>query len=375
MIEFKTGDLFAEEAEAFVNSVNCVGVMGRGIALAFKRNFKDNYAAYRAQCEANEMQPGRVFVHERLKPTLERPLPIYIINLPTKRHWRSKSRPEDVEAGLEDLAAEIQRLGIRSVAMPAIASDLGGLPWTWVREQIESKLAPLAQQGVDVTVFEPGSGTSDGRPNTSRQAPPMDRFSAALIHIIDTLATDATDRCASERDVHGMMYLLQEAGSSLHLEFESKSQGLQAPRVMSKLRTLRPHYVTFRTTSHNEQSRQVCLVPGAASDAHNLVESVENMRLRFERVRCAVQAVGDLSLLVATAQAANGTNPHASRDRIVDAVQQSGLDGPAFKKTHIRNAVKSLRDSSILPRVGRGGRALKSPEGNQLVLSLDSVPM
>ena len=371
MIEYKTGDIFAEDAEALVNSVNCVGVMGRGIALAFKRRFKDNYAAYRAQCEANEMQPGRVFIHERRKPTLERPLPLYIINFPTKRHWRSKSRPEDVEAGLDDLAVQIQRLGIQSVAMPAIASDLGGLPWTWVRKQIDKRLAPLSDHGVDVTVFEPGSGESDGRPNPSRPVPPMDRFAAALVHIIDTRATDPANRCVSEQEVQDMMYLLQESGGSLGLEFRATSQGPHGARVTHKLRSLRPHYVTFRDGECNEQARQICLVPGSALDANNVVESVENMRLRFERVQHVVQRGGELPLIVATAQAAIETNPHAPRDQIVSAVQRRSADEPAFKKTHIRKAVKALRDFHVLPPVARGGRKPRSQEGNQLALSLD----
>lgn len=374
MIEFKKGDIFASDAEALVNSVNCVGVMGRGVALGFKRRFRDNYAAYRAHCDANEMQPGKVFIHERRAPTLEHPLPRYIINLPTKRHWRSKSRREDIEAGLDDLAAQIKDLEIRSLAMPAIASDLGGLPWPWVREQIETKLAPLSDRGVDVTVFEPGSGISDGRPNPSRQAPPMDRFAAAVIHIIDALASDSTDRCVEEQDVQGAMYLLQESGDSLGLEFQSTSEGPQALRVTQKLRSLRPHYVMLRNEDDNQQPLEICLVPGSASDARGMVESVTNMRLRFGRVHGAFEAVSDLSLLVATVEAARATNPYARRDLIVEAVQERVNRHSAYKKTHIRKAVKALRDFEVLPPSTPGGRKPKSAEGNQLTLSLDVPP-
>ena len=96
MIEYKTGDIFLEEADALVNSVNCVGVMGRGIALQFKRTFPDNFKAYADACKRSEVQPGRMFVYEtgQLTP------PRYIINFPTKRHWRGKSRMEDIESGL-----------------------------------------------------------------------------------------------------------------------------------------------------------------------------------------------------------------------------------------------------------------------------------
>ena len=125
MIEYKTGNLLHEDAEALVNSVNCVGVMGRGIALQFKRAWPDNFRAYAAACRRGEVRPGRMFVF----PTNQLDNPKYIINFPTKRHWRSKSRLEDIRAGLEALAQEIRQRKIRSVAVPPLGSGLGGLPW------------------------------------------------------------------------------------------------------------------------------------------------------------------------------------------------------------------------------------------------------
>ena len=123
MLTFKTGDILAEAADALVNTVNCVGVMGRGIALQFKRAFPDNFKAYAARCKRDQIQPGRVFVFETgtIVP------PRYIINFPTKRHWRGKSRLDDIEIGLESLAREIRARGIRSIAIPPLGSGLGGL--------------------------------------------------------------------------------------------------------------------------------------------------------------------------------------------------------------------------------------------------------
>src|SRR6476469_9938138 len=100
MIEYRTGDILRADAEALVNTVNCVGVMGRGIALQFKKIYPLNFKAYEAACERNEVQPGRMFVFETGQVTN----PKYIINFPTKRHWRGKSRIEDIESGLKALA-------------------------------------------------------------------------------------------------------------------------------------------------------------------------------------------------------------------------------------------------------------------------------
>jgi len=149
MIAYKTGDILEEEAEALVNTVNCVGSMRRGLALQFKKAWPENFKAYAAACRRHEVLPGRMFVFEtgQLTP------PHYIINFPTKRHWRGKSRMEDIEAGLKALAAEVRTRGIRSIAVPPLGAGLGGLDWAEVRTRIERTLEELPD--VKVIVFEP----------------------------------------------------------------------------------------------------------------------------------------------------------------------------------------------------------------------------
>ena len=149
MIQYTKGDILQAEAEALVNTVNCVGVMGRGIALKFKKAFPDNSKAHAAACKRKEVQPGRMFVFETGRVTW----PYYIINFPTKRHWRGKSRIEDIEAGLSALVQEIQARNIQSVAIPPLGSGLGGLDWNDVRPRIERAMSSLPH--VNVIVFEP----------------------------------------------------------------------------------------------------------------------------------------------------------------------------------------------------------------------------
>src|SRR5207237_3794364 len=104
MIERVQGDLLQADVDALVNAVNCVGVMGRGIALQFKTAYPDNYEFYRAACERKQLRPGAMLVYER-KPLGN---PRYIINFPTKRHWKEKSRLDDIKAGLSALVKEVQ---------------------------------------------------------------------------------------------------------------------------------------------------------------------------------------------------------------------------------------------------------------------------
>ncbi len=149
MITYITGNLLEAKTEALVNTVNCVGIMGKGIALQFKQAYPDNFGQYARACEAGEVQPGRMFVTH----TGSMLPPYYIINFPTKRHWRGRSRLEDIEAGLTALAQEIERLRIRSIALPPLGCGSGGLDWLDVRPRIEQALGAL--EDVQVVVYEP----------------------------------------------------------------------------------------------------------------------------------------------------------------------------------------------------------------------------
>ncbi len=149
MLEFKQGNLLEENAQALVNAVNCVGVMGKGIALQFKQAFPENFQQYNKACDAKEVQPGQMFT----VPTGKLFNPKYIINFPTKRHWREKSKIEYVQTGLKALVAEVQQLGITSIAIPALGCGNGGLDWVEVKPLIESAFAELP--GVKTIVFEP----------------------------------------------------------------------------------------------------------------------------------------------------------------------------------------------------------------------------
>lgn len=125
MIESTSGNIIKDNAEALVNTVNCVGVMGKGLALQFKKTFPDNFKAYEAACRQKQVRPGRMFVYE----TGDMFTPKYIVNFPTKRHWRDKSRYEDIESGFQALVQEIRERQIRSIAVPPLGFGLGGLHW------------------------------------------------------------------------------------------------------------------------------------------------------------------------------------------------------------------------------------------------------
>lgn len=149
MIDFKQGNLLEEKAEALVNTVNCVGVMGKGIALQFKQAFPENFHQYEKACRAGEVVVGRMFTVQ----TGSIFYPRFIINFPTKRHWRGKSKIEDIESGLVALIAEVRRLSINSIAIPALGCGNGGLNWVAIKPIIASAFTELPD--VKVVIFEP----------------------------------------------------------------------------------------------------------------------------------------------------------------------------------------------------------------------------
>ena len=149
MLELVTGDLLEADTEALVNAVNTEGVMSKGIALQFKRQYPDMFEDYQRACKESQVQPGRMHVYER--PDLFNPR--YIINFPTKRHWRTLSSIEDIKTGLTALSEEIRQRHIKSIALPALACGNGDLDWREVLPAIRS--APADLTDVRLLVYPP----------------------------------------------------------------------------------------------------------------------------------------------------------------------------------------------------------------------------
>ena len=147
MLTFVTGDIFAQPVDVLVNPVNCVGVMGRGLAAQFKRRYPAVFRAYREACRDGKLSSGRVL----LLPTGSA-RPRAIAHFPTKRHWRDASRVDDIDAGLRHLSTTIRRLHIPSIAVPPLGCGLGGLDWHTVRPLIAARLHRL---DCAITVLEP----------------------------------------------------------------------------------------------------------------------------------------------------------------------------------------------------------------------------
>lgn len=283
MISYTSGDILNADVEALVNTVNCVGIMGRGLALQFKNMFPENFEAYAAACARNAVQPGLMFVFE----TGELTNPRYIINFPTKRHWRGKSRMEDIEAGLTALREEIVRRGIRSIAIPPLGSGLGGLDWSAVKPRIAAALSPL--QHVDIRVYEP-TGAPDARAMVRRQeVPKMTAGRAALIVLMQRYIGGLMDPFVSLLEVHKLLYFLQEAGEGLRLQYTKGHYGPYAENLTHLLRAVEGHFISGYADGGDAPDKQLEIVPGAIADAEAMLTTATDTRERFDRVADLVE--------------------------------------------------------------------------------------
>lgn len=278
MIHFKTGDILAEDVEALVNTVNCVGVMGRGIALQFKKRFPDNFRAYSQACRREELQPGRMFVFE----TRCLANPRYVINFPTKRHWRANSRLDDIEAGLVDLSRQIRERGIRSVAIPPLGSGLGGLNWPTVRSRIEETLGAI--EDVQVVVFEPNAAPAADQTVRSRRVPTMTTGRAALVGLIDRYRRGLLDPFVTLLEVHKLMYFMQAAGEPLKLRFAKGPFGPYADNLRHVLHAIEGHFISGYADGGDAPDKPLELVPGAVEDAVAVLDRFPETGTRFDRV-------------------------------------------------------------------------------------------
>lgn len=283
MIRYTQGDILTAEAEALVNTVNCVGVMGRGIALQFKQAFPPNFKAYAAACKRGEVQPGRMLVFDTGQLTTPR----FIINFPTKRHWRGKSRIEDIEAGLAALVEEVRTRNIRSIAIPPLGSGLGGLDWDDVRPRIERALAALPE--VDVIIFGPQSGVADNRVNRSSDVPSMTPGRAALVSLMKRYLDALLDPTITLLEVHKLMYFLQAAGEPLRLRYVKAPYGPYAENLRHVLRAVEGHLVTGYSDGGDSPIKPLQLVPGAVKDAEAFLEATVATHDRLKRVADLVE--------------------------------------------------------------------------------------
>ena len=338
------GDILKADAQALVNTVNCVGVMGRGIALQFKKKFPENFDAYERACRAGEIVLGKVHVFDMGAMFNPR----YIINFPTKNHWRAKSRIEDVVTGLESLVAVVRDRKIKSIAIPPLGCGLGGLDWADVRPLIVQAFEGVTD--VEVSVFEPGKAPAAKSMTVTTEVPPMTAGRAALLGLMNQYLSAVMDPFVSLLELHKLMYFMQELGEPLRLQFKRAPYGPYAENLRHVLNVIEGHFITGFGDGEDDPRKAIEPQPTAMTQAQDYLALHAETRGRL-------QAVADLISgfetpygmeLLATVHWVGAKDGATSSSEAVSRVHSWNDRKKMFSRSHIELAWSVLVKHGLL---------------------------
>src|SRR5664279_4826642 len=347
------GDLLASDVDALVNTVNCVGVMGKGIALQFKRRYPQMFKSYAAACGNGEVQIGRMFVVS----TEALDGPRYVINFPTKKHWRSPSKIEYVEAGMDDLRRVIKALDLRSVAIPPLGAGNGGLDWAQVEPLITDRLGDIP--GVDIHLFAPVAGHREVEPVQGvRLTWGRAMMLQLLINYVDQRqqAEPWEDpQGASHLEIQKLMYFANYLQPDLKLDFVQGRYGPYSERVRHLIQGMEGSFLTrfgdgddkalalepIAPTPEARRQLDEFVLPANHSDSTKVIERVGAITEGFE-------GPYGIELLASTHWVAAHQGA-VQPDRAAEAVRSwSQRKGRIFTDHHVEVALAHLRESGAL---------------------------
>lgn len=288
MIETARGNLLNANAQALVNTVNTEGVMGKGIALQFKNAYPAVFKAYADACKHGQVKLGQMDVHD-LGAIGEGPR--WVINFPTKGHWRAGSRLADVANGLRDLVATVKRLGIESIAIPPLGCGNGGLDWADVRPLIEQAFSALPE--VQVLMFEPAGAPAAATMPNRTAVPKLTTASAALVLLMHRYLRGLMDPFVTLLEVHKLMYFMQEAGQPLKLKYQADLYGPYAPNLSHVLKRLDGHFLLGYGTGSSDPTTPLEPTPEGVEQAQAFLARDDETNKRFDRVTKLIDGYED----------------------------------------------------------------------------------
>lgn len=345
MIQYKSGNILDERTQAIVNTVNCVGVMGRGIALEFKNRYPENFRAYALACKRHQMLPGTMFVHH----TGELDYPQYIINFPTKLHWKEKSRIEYIQTGLEDLVKVINRYSIHSIAVPPLGCGLGGLSWSIVKPLIERTLGGIAE--LSLVIYEPNNKPIPSTNLVKPDPPHMTTGRAILISLMHTYKQASLDPHITLLEIQKLMYFAQESGENLRLTFSKGLYGPYANNLRHVLLKLEGTYTFGYGVDGDDPTKIIDLLPGSIQAAQTKLTDEPITQERLKRVQKLVEGFETplgLELLATVHWIANQQNISNSEE-ILHEMHAWNTHKQIFSLRQIMIAYETLFDGGWLP--------------------------
>lgn len=267
MIHYKTGNLFDSEAEALVNTVNTVGVMGKGIALQFKNMFPNNFKLYSHACKNKEVKIGRLFVTEEEALLAGKKI---IINFPTKTNWRLPSEYQYIETGLTELVKVLKEKNIKSIAIPPLGSGNGGLDWNKVKHILEKHLADI---DCDIHVYEPSADIQEALKKERVKLTPA---RAMLLSVLYELVRNG--EFVSEFSSEKIAYFLQRFGAkdTFKLEFQPNFYGPYSGKVKHVLYFLNGSYIMGYSSKDKKPFEELGLILDAEIEVNEFLDKPQN---------------------------------------------------------------------------------------------------
>lgn len=349
MLQLVKGDILKADTEALVNTVNCVGVMGRGIALQFRKAFPENFKAYQSVCNKKQLRPGVMYVYD-----LNRfQNPRYIINFPTKRHWKGKSKIEDIESGLVALVEEIRRRQIRSIAIPPLGCGLGGLDWTNVRRIIEKGFRSLPD--VRVLLYEPVGAPVAEVMVKDKKLPRMTVGRASLLGLMDRYLKAVMDPSISLLEIHKLLYFMQESGEQLRLNYTRAIYGPYAQNLRHVLNAIEGHFIIGFADAADRPDIQIQPISNAVKKADTFLQKHHSTRTHFDRVADLMKGFETpfgMELLSTVHWVATKEGAKISAQAIEKTYSWNDRKR-MFKEQHIMVAWQVLDQKEWLPNKGR----------------------
>lgn len=314
MITYRTGDMLASGTQALVNTVNTVGVMGKGIALQFAERYKENLRVYQAACKSGTLVPGTMLVVRDHDLQGER----IIVNFPTKKDYKHKSKYEYIESGLAALVASIKEHDIRSIAVPPLGCGNGGLDWDVVKPMIERYLGALQ---AEVVVYQPSAHVRE----TLREEPTRDaKLTPARTVLLSALFQyERTGGFSNLFVANKLAYFLQRMGdTALRLKFEAARYGPYTDAVGHMLYNLNGAFLTGLEQKSARPFDDIQLNYQRKADIDKDLKPEQRMRL--DRLKALIEgfhATADLELLSSVAFILE-MQPGASAEQVVEAMAQ-----------------------------------------------------
>lgn len=347
MIEEATGNLLEADVDALVNTVNTVGVMGKGIALQFKRAFPENFRQYEKACKNKQMNLGAMFVHELSAMAGPR----FIINFPTKGHWKAQSRIEDIDSGLRDLREVIEKFSITSIAVPPLGCGNGGLDWTQVYPLIQDVLGDLP--GVRVLVFPPAGAPAPQDMPVRTKRPAMTRTRAAVLLAFERYRDRSIESGLSDTgaislvEAQKVAYFLQLAGGKQAWTFSPSHFGPYAPTIDQFISGVEGHFVQGFGDGSSGSKAILTLEDSALDEARDVLggdQAFQQTLERFEAIVDGFEFPYGIELLSTVHYVVAHAADAPTLDEVVAAIGRwSERKGRLFKVRQAQTAYRHLQ--------------------------------